>query len=226
MNKTEGSTSGRGRADRNRQQSRASAGRQFGDTPVMGFEYPGYGIYLLPGLVRNRRSLQIMVCGKDRHRTPTPDQARSDRNTGTSRSITRPPCFPACTALGGRGAGYAGGGVRLQVRVQPHRALPRPTRQARSTIPSTNSTVAHEPSETPGSPFSILFNVVRLMEARSAMAATGIRRRRASRMSCPSFRTALSTASGSADDGSRAFLDIFTSIYTDCKQFNVQDTEH
>ena len=48
-----------------------------------------------------------------------------------------------------------------------------------------------------GSPFSILFKVMRLMEARSARIATGIRRRRrASRMSWPSLRRARATGRG------------------------------
>src|ERR1700676_2019583 len=62
------------------------------------------------------------------------------------------------------------------------------TSASRSTIPKAKRTVAYAPSETRGSPFSILFKVIRPMEARSAKIATGIRRRRrASRMSWPSF---------------------------------------
>src|ERR1035438_3075048 len=52
------------------------------------------------------------------------------------------------------------------------------TSASRSTIPRENRTVAYVPRETPGSPFSALFRVIRLMEARSARIVTGIRRRR------------------------------------------------
>src|SRR6202041_3184073 len=66
----------------------------------------------------------------------------------------------------------------------------------RSAMPNTKRTVAYIPIATPGSPFSILTRVVRLIEARCAAMAAGIRRRRrASRMSRPSLRSACLTGS-------------------------------
>ena len=54
------------------------------------------------------------------------------------------------------------------------------------------------PRETPGSPFSTLLSVVRLISARSAIVAVGMRRRRrASRRSAPTFVRACRTGSGS-----------------------------
>src|ERR1700723_80680 len=68
---------------------------------------------------------------------------------------------------------------------------------SRSAMPNTKRTVAYNPIATPGSPFSILTRVVRLIEARCAAMATGMRRRRrASRMSRPSLRSACLTGSG------------------------------
>src|SRR2546430_47834 len=76
------------------------------------------------------------------------------------------------------------------------------TRSARrSAMPNTKRTVAYIPIATPGSPFSILTSVVRLMEARCAAIAAGMRRRRrASRMSRPSFRSAFLTGIGNITD--------------------------
>ena len=55
------------------------------------------------------------------------------------------------------------------------------------------------PIDTPGSPFSTLTSVERLMKARSAMRATGIRLRlRAADRSMPSFRRARRTLNGRA----------------------------
>src|SRR5208282_3006077 len=72
---------------------------------------------------------------------------------------------------------------------------------SRSAIPSTKRTVAYIPIATPGSPFSILTRVVRLIEARCAAMAAGMRRRRrASRMSRPSLRRACLTGSGITTD--------------------------
>src|ERR1700721_3117409 len=72
---------------------------------------------------------------------------------------------------------------------------------SRSAMPSTKRTVAYIPIATPGSPFSILTRVVRLIEARSAAIAAGMRRRRrASRMSRPSLRRACLTGSGITTD--------------------------
>src|SRR5665213_2284396 len=89
------------------------------------------------------------------------------------------------------------------------------TSASRSTIPSAKRTVAYAPSEARGSPFSILFKVIRPMEARSARIATGIRRRRrASRMSCPSFRSARATGIGTAcDDGASFILNVLYRIH-------------
>src|SRR5580704_1384934 len=72
---------------------------------------------------------------------------------------------------------------------------------SRSAIPSTKRTVAYIPIATPGSPFSSLTRVVRLIEARCAAMAAGMRRRRrASRMSRPSLRRACLTGSGIMTD--------------------------
>src|SRR3989449_3960421 len=72
---------------------------------------------------------------------------------------------------------------------------------SRSAMPSTKRTVAYIPIATPGSPFSILTRVVRLIEARCAAMAAGMRRRRrASRMSRPSLRRACLTGSGITTD--------------------------
>ena len=72
---------------------------------------------------------------------------------------------------------------------------------SRSAIPSTKRTVAYIPIATPGSPFSSLTRVVRLIEARCAAMAAGMRRRRrASRMSRPSLRRACLAGSGSTTD--------------------------
>src|SRR5437879_5159748 len=72
---------------------------------------------------------------------------------------------------------------------------------SRSAMPSTKRTVAYIPIATPGSPFSILTRVVRLIEARCAAMAAGMRRRRrASRMSRPSLRSACLTGSGITTD--------------------------
>ena len=79
--------------------------------------------------------------------------------------------------------------------------IPSRVRSARSDMPScmprTNRTVAYIPMETPGSPRSILWSVVRLMRARSAIVdARTRRRRRASRISLPSFFRVRRTGSG------------------------------
>ena len=60
-------------------------------------------------------------------------------------------------------------------------------------------TVAYALAETLGSPFSTLFKVILLIEARSTMSATGMRRRRASRMSWPSLRRTRVTGMGTTD---------------------------
>src|ERR1019366_60062 len=68
-------------------------------------------------------------------------------------------------------------------------------------MPSTKRAVAYTPTATAGSPFSSLTRVVRLIEARCAAMAAGMRRRRrASRMSRPSLRRACLTGSGSITD--------------------------
>src|SRR5213083_1281972 len=51
------------------------------------------------------------------------------------------------------------------------------TSAKRPDMPSENSTVAYAPAETVGSPFSILFRVILLMEDLCARIATGMRRR-------------------------------------------------
>lgn len=68
---------------------------------------------------------------------------------------------------------------------------------SRLVIPKRKSTVAYVPIWTPGSPFSTLARVGRVMAARSAIVAVAIRRRsRASRISEPSFRSARTTGRG------------------------------
>ena len=63
------------------------------------------------------------------------------------------------------------------------------------------------PIDTPGSPFSTRARVVRLMKARSAMSATGIRRRRrAAETSMPSFCRARRTPRGRACWDREAFM--------------------
>ena len=82
------------------------------------------------------------------------------------------------------------------------------------------------PIDTPGSPFSTLARVVRLMKARSAISAMGIRRRRrAAERSMPSFCRARRTPRGSAcwdrEDfmnekaGDRAYMGQFMNLYGD-----------
>jgi hypothetical protein len=73
--------------------------------------------------------------------------------------------------------------------------LARRDRPAGPPYPGTKRTVAYIPIATPGSPFSILTRVVRLIETRCAAMAAGKRRRRrrASRMSRPSLRRACLT---------------------------------
>ena len=89
-------------------------------------------------------------------------------------------------------------GKRSSSREIPTRSCLASARSAnRSAIPRTNKTVAYAPAEAPGSPFSTRPSVMRLMSARSAKSAVGIRRRRcASRRSAPSFRSARTTGSG------------------------------
>ena len=71
----------------------------------------------------------------------------------------------------------------------------------RPAIPSEKRTVAYVPAATPGSPFSTLWRVIRLIDARCAKIATGMRRRRrALRISCPSFRRARVTGRGIRKD--------------------------
>jgi hypothetical protein len=68
---------------------------------------------------------------------------------------------------------------------------------SRSVIPKTNITVAITPIETPGSPFSTLTSVVRLIIARCAMVDVDIRRRfLASAKSEPSVFNVRRTGSG------------------------------
>jgi hypothetical protein len=67
----------------------------------------------------------------------------------------------------------------------------------RSKSPRVKSTVAYTPSPTAGSPFSIFARVGRVIRARSATTAMGRRRRRrASRISAPIFRSARLTGIG------------------------------
>ena len=65
------------------------------------------------------------------------------------------------------------------------------------------------PMDTRGSPFSTRASVVRLMKARSAIIATGIRRRlRAADTSIPSLRNARRTPKGRACWDREAFIDL------------------
>jgi hypothetical protein len=96
------------------------------------------------------------------------------------------------------------------------------TSASRAAIPRTKRTVTYVPNETPGTPFSTLFSVVRLMDARSAIRATGMRRRRrASRISRPNFRRARITGMGVADIGGA----LITSKLIDVKTLSVYYNE-
>ncbi len=85
-------------------------------------------------------------------------------------------------------------------RVRPKRSKRASARSpSRSVIPSTNSKLAYPPIDTPASPFSIFLRVLRFRKPRCATSVVDNRRRkRASRMSAPSFRRAFLAGIGNA----------------------------
>lgn len=92
-----------------------------------------------------------------------------------------------------------------------------------SVMPRTNKTVANIPIETPGSPFSTLTSVVRLIIARRAIVVVDILLRfRASARSDPSFfRARLTRRGNDLDDRDRIMFNI---SYT--PRYNVHNTVH
>lgn len=86
-------------------------------------------------------------------------------------------------------------------------------------MPRTNRIVAYVSIDTFTAPFSALYRVIRLIDARSAMSSVGMRRRsRASRMSCPSLRMARRTGIGVLE----LFVDfVIMSIIVDVISFSV-----
>ena len=106
-------------------------------------------------------------------------------------------------------------------RVRPTRSKRASARSpSRSVIPSTNSKLAYPPIDTPASPFSIFLRVLRFRKPRCAASVVDNRRRkRASRMSAPSFRRAFLPGIGNAFR-KRSFL-IMSLIVT-----NIADTVH